>query len=138
VLVRAYLPDEVEHERVQALLADPDVRRVSGTWTRIEVTGALVRAARAGRGDERTLLAALEADLAVDGPVTLVAPRQEQVEDRALPIVREHALRALDAWHLACAQLVLPALAEPGEATAFASRDEAQAAVAQALGLAPL
>jgi hypothetical protein len=44
----------------------------------------------------------------------------------------------MDAWHLACAQLVLPSLAEPGEATAFASRDGAQAAVAQALGLAAL
>jgi hypothetical protein len=59
------------------------------------------------------------------------------VEARALPLVREHALRAMDAWHLATAALVLPDLAEPGEELGFATRDAAQASVAVTLGMQP-
>lgn len=113
---------------------DPDVAAVTGTWTRIEVSGALIRAARSGRGDAAGLLALLDADLATDGSVTVLSERQERVEPRALELVREHALRAMDAWHLAVASLTVPPLAEPGEVIAFASRDEAQAAVGVLLG----
>lgn len=64
----------------------------------------------------------------------LTAP-QDRIEGRALQLVREHALRALDAWHLAIASLTVPALAAPEkEEIAFASRDEEQAAVAEQLG----
>ena len=42
--------------------------------------------------------------------------------------------RAMDSWHLAVASLTIPALAEPGEEIAFASRDEAQATIAELLG----
>jgi hypothetical protein len=40
----------------------------------------------------------------------------------------------MDAWHLATAVLLVPSLAEPGEEVGFASRDQTQAAVAEALG----
>jgi uncharacterized protein len=63
----------------------------------------------------------------------LSAP-QARVEEIALDLVREHALRVMDAWHLAVASLTVPPLAEPGEVLAFASRDEQQAAVATTLG----
>lgn len=132
VLARAYLADEDGHQQATALLADPDVATVTGTWTRIEVSGALVRAARAGRADEKGLLAALDADLA--GPVLVLAAPQEQVEKDALVLVRRHALRAMDAWHLAVAALVVPPLLEPGEQRGFASRDAAQRKVAEHLG----
>lgn len=56
VLARAYLADEDGHGQATALLADPDIATVTGTWTRIEVSGALVRAARAGRADEKVCL----------------------------------------------------------------------------------
>ena len=56
--------------------------------------------------------------------MTVVAAAQREVEDRALALVREHAIRAMDAWHLAVAVLTLPVLAEPGEELGFASRDE--------------
>ena len=134
ILARAYLADEEGHEHAAALLEDPQTALVTGTWTRIEVSGALIRAARSGRGDADGLLALLDADLGTDGPVTLLGVEQERVEERALGLVREHALRALDAWHLAVASLTVPALAEPGEEIAFASRDEAQAKVAGLLG----
>lgn len=139
LLVRSYLPDEDGHEQALALLEDPDITRVTGSWTRIEVSGALIRAARAGRGeaDEQGLLATLTADLDTDGRVTELTAPQENVEERALELVREHALRALDAWHLAVASLTVPGLAKPErEEIAFASRDEHQATVAEELGFA--
>ena len=132
VLARAYLVDEEGHQEASALLGDPDIATVTGTWTRIEVSGALVRAARAGRGDEKGLLALLDGDLA--GPVIVLGAPQDQVEQHALQLVRLHALRAMDAWHLAVAAIVVPPLLEPGEPRAFASRDEAQRQVAEELG----
>lgn len=135
VLARAYLSDEVGHDQTVAMLDDPDLALITGTWTRIEVSGALVRAARAGRGDEGGLLALLDADLALDGPVTVVAAPQEDIETKALNLVRSHAIRAMDAWHLATATLVAPTLVEPDEEVGFATRDQAQSMVAVALGL---
>lgn len=132
VLARAYLADEDGHREATALLADREIAAVTGTWTRIEVSGALVRAARSGRADEKGLLAALDADL-VD-KVTVLGASQEQVEEDALGLVRRHALRAMDAWHLAVASLVVPPLLEPGEERGFASRDAAQRKVAEQLG----
>jgi predicted nucleic acid-binding protein len=135
VLARAYLSDETGHDAAVAMLEDPELGLITGTWTRIEVSGALVRAARAGRGDERGLLALLDADVAVDGPVTVVGCAQEEVETEALRLVRTHAIRAMDAWHLATAKLAAPSLVERDEEVGFATRDEAQSAVAVTLGL---
>ena len=126
VLARAYLVDEDGHEQATALLADPDIATVTGTWTRIEVSGALVRAARSRRGEEKGLLALLDADLA--GPVIMLGAR----------LVRRYALRAMDAWHLAVAALVVPPLLGPGERMGFASRDAAQRQVAEHLGFVAL
>jgi predicted nucleic acid-binding protein len=137
LLLRSYLHDEEGHVEAVALLEDPEIEHVTGSWTRIEVSGALIRAARSGRNetDEQGLLAILDADLAADGRVAEVLAPHEAVEERALGLVREHALRTLDAWHLAVASLTVPALAEPEqEEIAFASRDEGQAAVAERLG----
>jgi predicted nucleic acid-binding protein len=138
VLARAYLADETGHDEATAVLDDPEIVAVTGTLTRIEVSGALIRAARSGRGDAEGLLALLDSDLGPDGPVTVLGVPQDQVEEPALRLVREHALRALDAWHLAVAALAVPPLADPGEQVAFASRDDAQAAVAERLGFRPI
>lgn len=135
VLARAYLSDETGHEEAVAMLEEPELGLITGTWTRIEVSGALVRAARGGRGDEPGLLALLDADLSADGPVAVVSAAQERVESAALSLVRAHAIRATDAWHLATAQLVAPSLVEPGEEVGFATRDPEQSAAATALGL---
>ena len=130
-----------------ALLAAEDEDLITGSWTRIEVTGALVRAGRRGRVAAATLLASLEADLSPEGPITqremdiaasitLVEAPPGDVETAAFSLVREHGLRTLDAWHLSTARLTVPSLADPGEPVAFATRDEEQAAVAEALGFA--
>lgn len=133
--MRAYLPDEPGHEEARRFLA-PDKSSVTGSWTRIEVSGALVRAGRVGRGDSGTLIAALDEDLSADGPINVVAAPSDQVEASALELAREHGLRTLDAWHLATARLTAPKLAAPGEPVAFATRDAEQAAVAESLGFA--
>jgi predicted nucleic acid-binding protein len=134
VLARAYLADEEGHESALALLSDPELVAVTGTWTKIEVSGALIRAARSGRADATGLLKLLDNDLLPEGPVTVLAMDQRRVENRALELVREHALRAMDAWHLAVADLAVPALTEKGEEMGFASRDEDQASIAKQLG----
>ncbi len=135
VLARAYLSDESGHGEIVAMLGDPELALITGTWTRIEVSGALVHAARAGRANQDGLLDLLDADLGLDGPVTVVTAPQEDIETQALILVRAHAIRAMDAWHLATAALVAPSLVEPGEEVGFATRDQAQLAVAMTLGL---
>lgn len=138
VLARAYLADEAGHDEAIRMLADPKMAAVTGTWTRIEVSGALVRAGRVGRVDVDGLLQALDSDLGPRGAVTVVRARQERVDASALALVRAHGLRAMDAWHLAVAALVLPVLIEPGEERGFATRDRAQAIVAEELGFTPV
>lgn len=141
VLARAYLPDEPGHADAAALLSDAAAAVVTGTWTRVEVSGALVRAAHHGRKTARQLkatLAVLDADLGVDGPVTVVQGAQEQIEARALELVVAHGLRAMDAWHLAVADLVMRGLGARGEELGFATRGVGRAAVAVELGFAVL
>jgi predicted nucleic acid-binding protein len=79
------------------------------------------------------LLAAFESDTALDGPVTLLRPDQIAVENRATEIVTQHALRSLDALHLAVAELAALPLTAP-EPCGFATRDHAQSQVATNLG----
>ena len=134
VLARAYLTDEQGHREAALLLDDTDVGLVTGTWTRIEVSGAIARASATGRVDRSGLLELLDGDLGDEGRVAVVTADQAEIEARALKLVREDGLRVMDAWHLAVAVLTLPDLAEPGEETGFATRDQKQGEVAQALG----
>ncbi len=133
VLGRAYLADEPGHEAAIALLEDPDSVLVTSTLTRIEVTGLLVRAAKAGRCDATLLLTALRVDLGIDGPVTALVSPQQDVERIALEIVAAHGVRALDALHVAVAHLAARALAGD-EPVGFATRDISPAEVATAYG----
>lgn len=136
VLGRAYLSDEPGHEKARALLAGEDLL-VTSTLALLEVTSALVRASRTGRiGDLEGILLALEAESSVDGPVTVISADQSLAENAALGIVREHGLRTLDALHLAVADLSARPLAGDDEQVAFASRDDAQRAVAERMGFA--
>lgn len=138
MLLRAYLADEPDHEAAAALLDDPDALLVSSSWTRVEAASAIVRAGAAGRCDAPLVLSVVEADLAADGAVTLLAPDQGDLEAEALAIVRTFALRSLDALHLACAVLAAVPLLPPGERLGFATRDAAQGAAAEAIGFTVL
>ena len=132
--MRAYLEDEEGHQAARALLAEDEYSFVTGAWSRIEVSGALVRAARGGRVALEGLLELL--DIELGGPVTVVHADPEFVQESSLDLVRAHGLRTLDAWHLSTARLTVPSLADPGEPVAFATRDEEQGAVAEELGFA--
>lgn len=132
VLARAYLPDENGHGAAHQLLYGEDAL-VTSTWTLVEVTSALSRAARGRRAQLDDLLAAFDSDTSVDGPVTLLRPDAVAVESRAIEIVRQYAIRSLHALHVAVAELAAMPLAAP-ETCGFASRDAAQAEVAGQLG----
>jgi len=137
VLARAYLRDEDGSEQVRRLLADRTVAKYTGRWTRIEVSAAIVRAARGRRPVDRArALADLDADLRPGGRIDVISAPDAEVEARALAIAREHGLRALDALHVALASIAIPKLADKGEPLGFASRDGDQATVAEALGFA--
>ena len=133
VLARAYLVDEPGHDEARRLVDDASVALITGTWTRVEVSGALVRASHTTRQAAAVLLL-LDADLRSDGRIAVVRAAQAAVEDIALNLVRAHPIRAADAWHLAAAQLSLPHLAEGDDVVAFATRDARQGRVAASLG----
>jgi uncharacterized protein len=134
-VVRYYLPNDPGRNEVVALLNDDNVAVVTSTLTRIEASGALVRAARLARVDPGNALARLDQDFA-DGVITLVGADQADIELNALHIVRTYGIRALDALHIATAQLVLTELAGPGDTSVFVSRNNEQANAAKRVGLA--
>lgn len=134
VLARAYLTDEPGHQEAISLLDDGELGLVTGTWTRIEVSGAIVRASLSGRVDRAGLLELLDGDLGAGGRITVVTADQTEVEAKALSLIREHGLRAMDAWHIGVALLTVPSLVEAGEQRGFAMRDERQGLVARELG----
>jgi predicted nucleic acid-binding protein len=138
LVVRAYLEDEAGSDEAQRLLADRSIAKYTGRWTRIEVSGALARAARAGRIETlESALRELDADLHHEsGRIKVVAAPDAEVEPKALALAREHGLRALDALHVALASIAIPKLADKGEPVGFASRDGDQATVAESLGFA--
>jgi predicted nucleic acid-binding protein len=135
LLARAYLRDEEGSEDARRLLADPGIAKVTGPWTRIEVSAAIVRAGRSGRRVRPARsLADLDRDVHPDGRVLPIDAPAELVEAKALQLAREHGLRALDALHVALAAIAIPKLADKGEPLGFASRDGDQATVAVSLG----
>lgn len=135
ILSRSYLTDEAGHEKARAIVQESEHNLITGSWTRIEVSGALVRSSRRTGRDPRELLAAFDSDLAdIDGRVTVVDAEQAEIERIALELVRNFGIRSMDAWHLACARLALDELSEPGEGRGFATRDGEQAAVAREMG----
>jgi predicted nucleic acid-binding protein len=139
VLVRAYLPDEKGHDDARSLLDAAEHLLVTSTWTAVEVTSALARAARGLRVEDLdAVLAVLAADTGDDGPVTVLRGDTTQVERASARIVRDHAIRSLDALHLAVAELAATQLLEPGQRLGFATRDDAQRVVAEVLGFVPI
>ncbi len=141
LLARAYLPDEEGHDEAISLLTSDDIATVTGTWTRIEVAGALVRAARLTRRTTSQVNAALRvlsADLGHDGPVTVLRGSSAEIEARTLELVVEHGARAIDAWHVAVADTVARSLTARGQHLGFATRDREQAALAAHLGMTAL
>ena len=133
IVVRALLPDEADHERARRQVLESNDVMVTGSWTRVEVSSALTRAARAARGDA-DLLQRAASTLLREPYVVTVDAEQAEVELIAELIVKSHGIRSLDAWHLAVAHLVREELTEHGEEVRFATLDARQAEVAARLG----
>jgi uncharacterized protein len=137
VVVRYYLVTDPHHAEAVELIDNADSAIVTGTWTAIEVSGVLVRVCRSAGVDAAAVLAWLDLDMS-QGPITLVAEPQDDVERIALDIVRTDGIRAMDAWHIAVASLALPELSGPGDEAVFVTRDSDQARSAERRGLAVL
>lgn len=134
-LVRCYLVDEADHERLRALLLEGREPVVTSELTRVELASALSTAARSGRLRRPDwLLARADADCGPDGPIALLALDPGTVLPRARQLVLDHPVRTLDAIHLAVAATTATELAA-GEPLEFVTCDQRQAQTADALGL---
>lgn len=135
MVVRALLPDEVGNVEAAELVFG-DTPCVTSAISLVEVSGALAAARRAERLDERTLARLLPTPTGLPGAnIAVLALDPVPTLVRARELVIDHRLRALDAIHLAVADLDARRLAEPDLDLHFATRDADQAAAARALGL---
>lgn len=136
-LVGAYLANEAGHTMLRALLLEGDRPVVTSELTRVEFASAVTTAGRAGRlRRPMVLLDRFDRDCSGNGPVTLLTLNPATVLPLARRLVREHTVRTLDAIHLAVALTDAVELAA-GEPVSMVTRDRAQAAAAESLGLAP-
>jgi predicted nucleic acid-binding protein len=134
-LLRAYFVDEPDHAALRALLLEGEEPVVSSELARVEFAAAIGRVRKARRLRRwRDLLARFDADCQEEGPIALVRLRPDIVLPVAYRLVVEHALRTLDALHLAVALEEGPRLAGGGDMV-FVTRDAEQAAAARAMGL---
>jgi predicted nucleic acid-binding protein len=134
VLIRAYLADEEGHDAALELL-DGKHQLFTATLTCVEITSLLVRAYREhNRFNLDDSLASMNSDISATGRVAPVRTNPVDTENAARAIVRNFAIRAQQAMHLATAELALRPLANAGEEIGFATRDDAQNAAAMALG----
>jgi uncharacterized protein len=134
-LVRCYFPDEPEHDELRALLLDGSEPVVTSELTRLELASAAYAAHRAGRlPDPAELLAVVDLDCGEDGPIALLRMQPDVVFEPAGALVAHHALRSLDALHLAVARSTAADLAA-GEPVVLVTRNRRQAAAAAALGM---
>lgn len=134
VIVRYYLPHDHGHQEAVHILRAPDTAFCTSALTRVEVTGALVRAERRSAQPFAGVFERIDEDFSG----ALVAPISidfEQAMGTALSIARSDGIRTLDACHIAAAEQILLALARSGDETFFLARDDAQRAVAVARGL---
>jgi len=134
-LVRAYFPDEVEHEILRRLLVEDREMVVTSEIARLELASAVRAAHSSGRVRRREeLISRVESAFAEDGPIEPIDLRADVIFPTAYRIVLQHGLRTLDAIHVAVCVEECPALAG-GDDIVFVTRDAEQAKAARALGL---
>lgn len=133
-LMGAYLHDEPEHGVLTALLLDGNDVVITSELTRVEVASAATAAARARRiRYAERLRQRFDLDCTDDGPLSLLTFDAATVFPLARDMVSEHALRTLDALHLAVA---LSTATRLDDEIVLVTRDARQAAAAQERGLA--
>jgi predicted nucleic acid-binding protein len=135
-LVRAYLPDEPEHDALRETILEADEPVTTSELSRVEIARALKAAERAGRlNDAASVLKRIDADLS-GKPILTIRLDPDTLVARSRELVLAHPLRTLDALHFAVA-LGLDAFADGGEIV-LVTRDAGQASAARALGLSLL
>lgn len=134
-LVRCYFPDEPDHDELRALLLEGTEPVVTSELTRLEMASAVHAAHRAGRvADPIELLEIIDVDCGDAGPIALLRLQPDVVLGVATTLVSEHALRSMDALHLAVARSTAADLAA-GDPVVVVTRDHRQAAAAATLGM---
>ncbi|MCA1832388.1 MAG: type II toxin-antitoxin system VapC family toxin [Actinomycetota bacterium] len=133
-IVRAYFPDEDDHEQLRALILEGDAPVATSEIARDEFASAVTGAARA----KRLRRPAVFIDRSTPTPQRM-ARRAPSIRWNGRPLacarlVVEDRLRTLDAIHLAVALEALPELG--GKAVAILTRDCRQASAARRHGLA--
>ncbi|MEA3502282.1 MAG: PIN domain-containing protein, partial [Actinomycetota bacterium] len=130
-VVRAFLVDETEHEALRELLFTTPGSAVTSDLTRVELSAAFRRAARAGRiSDPERLVTTALAEVSRSGGLRTVNLNIRQIENEVLRLLARHRLRAADAIHIATA---IVALNGP-DGVHFITRDQNQADAARAEG----
>jgi uncharacterized protein len=134
-LVGAYLSGEPGYAQLRRLLFEGDVPVVTSVLTRVEFASAIAAAGRAARlRRPRVLLDRFDTDCGESGAVTLLDLDTTATLPLARRLVREYPVRTLDALHLAVALTAASEVAA-GEPVSIVTRDRAQAAAAESLGL---
>ncbi len=137
LLVRAYLIDELGHDRAHELVFASTDPVVASELAPLELEAALGADGPGGAGGAAadSLRAQAIRDLGGLGPVLVLRTQMGALVTRARELLRSHPLRSLDALHLACADTDARRLAA-GDPIAFLTADEDQRRAAAALGLA--
>jgi len=134
-IIRAYFVDEDDHETLRRMLFEDSGPVVTSELTRVEFASATAAACRARRlSDPCPVLDRFDLDCGDDGVIAMLRLDPEATLPLARQLVTEHPLRSLDAIHLAVALTTATQLAA-GEPITVITRDERQAAAAQAIGL---
>ncbi|MFD4251258.1 type II toxin-antitoxin system VapC family toxin [Amycolatopsis thermoflava] len=135
-VVRAFLPDEPEHEQMIELLLDNEDLVLTSELTRVEFASAMATAWNNGRiRDAKLALARFDAEAGGDGALSLVPLVPQVIMPAAYRLVSDHhSLHTLDAIHLAVALHDTAGLAD-GEPVVMVTRDQRQADAAKAHGL---
>ncbi|HEX3733383.1 MAG TPA: type II toxin-antitoxin system VapC family toxin [Mycobacteriales bacterium] len=135
-MIRAYFPDEADHDQLRRLLREGKAPIVTSELTRLEFTSAAASAYLAHRiPDPHAVLNQFESDCGEGALITLLRLEPRTILPLAQRLVTQYPLRTMDAVHLAVSLTDAVALTDGGEIT-VATRDKRQAEAARACGLA--
>lgn len=134
VLARAIMADEAGHDPARAVMRACAGRLATWVVARVEVTGAMHRARQAGRLSDDTPIHAADTLLRGGGPLIALPGASADVVDHATRIAGRHAVRALDAMHIATALTDARRVAG-GAGVVFITADGRQGQAAEAEGL---
>ncbi|WP_240686979.1 type II toxin-antitoxin system VapC family toxin [Amycolatopsis suaedae] len=135
-VVRAFMPDEPEHDELAKLLLDNEDLVITSELTRVEFASAMARARNSGRFlYAKEAIRLFDQEVTSSGSLSVVPLEPRVVMPAAWRLVSDnYTLRALDAIHLAVAMHDTSRLAR-GRRVAMVTRDHRQAEAAKANGM---